>query len=172
MAKKKFKLEILDPVGNVVRTHHFFYEQGRDNKIRITIDDKTFFWKNNEGLEFEPKLGVDEHWATEFKARTNKEPEYLNPDTGKTQKLFDENTLIPTWTVKYEDPTRGNKGEAVYMTVSAKDEWDAKTKALAYGEFTQHLTPEFWELRYLTAYKAEGNYIIGKVEYFEGDPRL
>ena len=100
------------------------------------------------------------------------EPKYLNKETGKVQRLFCEETLIPVWNVRYEDPYVGNKGEAVYMTVSAKDEKDAKTQALACTEFSQHITPSFYNARYLTAFKAEGNYKIGEVQYFEGDPRL
>ena len=101
-----------------------------------------------------------------------KKLKYINKETGKAQELFDEQTLVPTWTVRYADPNAGNKGEAVYMTVSAKDEREAKTLALACSAFNQHITPDFYDSRYLCAYEATGNYVIGKVEYFEGDPRL
>ena len=101
-----------------------------------------------------------------------KKLKYINKETGKPQELFDEETLIPTWTVKYGDPNSGNKGEAVYMTLSAKDEQQAKTLALACSEFNQHITPDFYDSRYLSAYEATGNFVIGRVEYFEGDPRL
>ena len=97
---------------------------------------------------------------------------YINKDSGKAQELFDEQTLIPTWTVRYADPNAGNKGEAVYMTVSAKDEREAKTLALACSDFNQHITPEFYDSRYLSAYEASGSFKIGEVQYFEGDPRL
>ena len=100
------------------------------------------------------------------------EPKYFNKETKKTQKLFCEEVLVPTWTVRYEDPNTGNKGEALYMTVSAKSEDEAKTQALACSGFNQHILPQHFEKRYLTAYKARGNYVIGEVQYFEGDPRL
>ena len=119
-----------------------------------------------------------EQWATEYKGKDwkdevlEKEPEYFNPETQKTQKLFAEETLIPTWTVRYEDPTRGNKGEAVYMTVSAKDYKEAQSQALACYDFNKHILPEHYDAKYLSAFRASGNYKIGEVEYFEGDPRL
>lgn len=103
---------------------------------------------------------------------TKKNLKYINKETGKAQELFDEETLVPTWTVRYADPNTGNKGEAVYITVSAKDEQTAKTEALGCSAFNQHITPEFYDSRYLCVYPATGNFKIGEVKYFEGDPRL
>lgn len=48
--KKKLKLEIKDPVGNTVRTHHFFYEAGRGNKLVLTVDQRVFNLKSNGTL--------------------------------------------------------------------------------------------------------------------------
>jgi len=125
-----------------------------------------------------PPAKQGEEWANEYKGEDKdwkdevleKEPVYQDLDTGKLNTLFE--NLVPTWTIRYEDPTRGNKGEAVYYTISANTEDEAKTLALANPEFTQHILPEHFEKRYLTAFEASGNYVIGKVEYFEGDPRL
>ena len=179
MAKKKLKLEILDATGVVIRTHHFFYEAETGLGLKLTVDENTYdMWCDGRLKEPAFPKSADEVWATEFKPKIvldnsgSKPPVYQNPETGKLDTLFNEDNLIPTWTVKYEDPTTGNKGEAVYITVSAETEWEAKTQALGTGEFTKHLTPEFWELKYLSAYKASGNYKIGEVQYFEGDPRL
>ena len=119
--------------------------------------------------ELKPKIVLDNSGSM---PPSPKDPIYFNTEIGKIQRLFDENTLIPTWTVKYEDPNVGNKGEALYMTVSAKDEDDAKTQALACTDFSKHITPSFYNPRYLTTYKATGNYKIGEVRHFEGDPRL
>jgi hypothetical protein len=154
--KKKLVLEFLDNRDKVVKTHEFNYEviAGKGARIRVTLNGKTFFledqtpepdWKD-QILEQD-----DKQWATEF---------------------VSEDKLIPSWTVSYKDPNAGNKGEAVYMTVSAGDEQQAKTAALSCSEFSQHITPEFYDARYLKAYPATGNYVIGKVQYFQGDPRL
>jgi hypothetical protein len=163
--RKKLQLEILDPVGNVATTHHFFYVAGQGNRLRLTITDNTYIMDKDGKLVILTQEEMD-------REASRKEPKYFNPETQKTQKLFCEEVLVPTWTVKYEDPYVGNKGEAVYMTVSAKDELEAETLALACSEFSQHITPNFYNARYLTAFRAEGNYKIGEVKYFEGDPRL
>ena len=119
--------------------------------------------------ELKPKIVLDNSGSM---PPSPKDPMYINTAIGKVQRLFDENTLIPTWTVRYQDPNAGNKGEAIYMTLSAKDEQEAKTLALACTEFSKHITPDFYNAKHLIAYKALGNYKIGEVQHFEGDPRL
>jgi hypothetical protein len=167
MNKKKLQLEIIDPAGQVVRTHHFFYEPDENDRIRVTIDGKSFFWEDNK-----TQLFYDGKPVVETSQEGLNKPKYFNPETQKTQRLFCEEVLIPVWNVRYEDPNVGNKGEAVYYTVSAKDEKDAKTQALACTDFNKHILPEHYNARYLTVYKPVGNYKIGEVRYFEGDPRL
>jgi hypothetical protein len=98
------------------------------------------------------------------------EPKYFNPKTGKTQKLFD--TLNPVYTVRYVNPYVGDKGEAVYITLEANEEEEAKDKAMLNKEFTKHIFMKYYDRKYLTAYKPSGNYVINKVQYFSGDPRL
>jgi hypothetical protein len=98
------------------------------------------------------------------------EPKYFNPKTKKTQKLFD--TLNPVYKVRYENPLVGDKGEAVYITLEANNEEEAKDKAMLNKEFTKHIFMKYYDRKYLQAYKPIGNYVIGKIEYFSGDPRL
>ena len=136
-------------------------------RLRIIIADLESLEEAHE--EVEAKIVLDNSGSL---PPSPKSPVYLNIDTGEMQKLFKEETLIPVWNVRYEDPTRGNKGEAVYYTVSAKDETEAKTLALACTDFNKHILPEHYDARYLTVYKPVGNYKIGEVQYFEGDPRL
>ena len=170
--KKKLKIEFLDNRDKVVRGHEFNYEliAGKGARIRVTLNGKTFFLEETPEPEPDWKDVVlnDEG----MKHLIGDEPLLFISGEGKPEKLFDEDKLIPTWTVRYKDPNVGNKGEAVYMTVSAKDEQQAKNEALACNEFSRHITPEFYDSRYLSAYPATGNYVIGKVDYFEGDPRL
>ena len=42
MTPKKLQLQILDPTGEVVVTHHFYYNAGEGNKLRLTITDNTY----------------------------------------------------------------------------------------------------------------------------------
>jgi hypothetical protein len=42
MNEKKLKLEILDPTGEVAVTHHFYYNAGEGNRLRLTITDNTY----------------------------------------------------------------------------------------------------------------------------------
>jgi hypothetical protein len=108
--------------------------------------------------------------ATVSSRPANEEPKYFNPKTGKTQKLFD--TLNPVYTVRYMNHLVGDKGEAVYITLEANSEEEAKDKAMANKEFTKYIFMKYYDRKYLTAYKPQGNYVIGKIQYFEGDPRL
>jgi hypothetical protein len=107
--KRKLQLEIIDPTGNVAVTHHFYYEAGEDNRLRLTITDNVYhldkdgdflmlteeeFNKESEHVKIgnidynDPKTKA---WFAAMKDRFNK-PQYFNPDTKKTQKLFDEKT--------------------------------------------------------------------------------
>jgi len=40
--EKKLQLEILDPTGIPVVTHHFYYNAGEDNRLRLTITDNKY----------------------------------------------------------------------------------------------------------------------------------
>ena len=96
---------------------------------------------------------------------------YTNPETGKAQKLFD--TLIPVYTIRCSDTiTIGDKGCSVHINIAAKNEEEAITKAMKNKEFTKHIRMKDFEMKYLSVYKATGSYVIGKVEYHEGDERL
>jgi hypothetical protein len=50
MNRKKLELKIIDPVGNVVRSHHFHYEAGGNNKLVLTVGDRIFHLKPNGTL--------------------------------------------------------------------------------------------------------------------------
>jgi hypothetical protein len=97
---------------------------------------------------------------------------YTNPETGKTQKLFD--MLLPVFIVccRNDNVVEGYKGCAVYITVQADNEEKAMLTALANPEFTKHIRMKDFTMKYLSAYKPSGNYVIGKVSYYEGDKRL
>jgi hypothetical protein len=96
---------------------------------------------------------------------------YTNPETGKTQKLFD--TLIPVYTVRCSETiTIGDKGCSVHINIAAKNEEEAISKVMKNKEFTKHIRMNDFNKKYLSVYKATGNYVIGKVEYYEGDERL
>ena len=86
----------------------------------------------------------------------------FNEKTKKTEDLF--KTLIPTFTVCCTTPNivNGDKGCGVYITVSAENE-----------EFMSHIyNKDEFDKKYLKTFKPTGNYVIGRVQYFEGDPRL
>ena len=93
---------------------------------------------------------------------------YFDPKTKKTQGLFE--TLNPVYTVKYENPTTG-EGEYVKITLEADNEEEAKNKAMKNKEFVDHIFMKYYDNNYLQAYKPIGIYVIGKMEYYEGDPR-
>jgi hypothetical protein len=96
---------------------------------------------------------------------------YYNPLTKRNEDLFD--TLNPVFTVScHHEPVIGDKGAAVYLIVEAKDEEEAKNKALANNEFTKHIRMKDFDRRCLEVFKPSGLYVIGKVDYYEGDPRL
>ena len=97
----------------------------------------------------------------------------FNAKTKKNQDLFE--TLIPVFTVccTNDSLVNGDKGCAVYINVSAENEELAKDMALANEEFMSHIhKKEEFDKKYLSTFKPQGNYVIGKVNYYEGDPRL
>src|ERR1035437_3057224 len=91
---------------------------------------------------------------------------YTNPKTGKTQKLFDE--LLPVYTVRYENP---NSGGVIYITLCAKDETEAISKAMDNYEFKSHIDKQYYDKSYFNSYKALGNYVIGKVICEDSEPK-
>jgi len=96
-----------------------------------------------------------------------------NPKTGKNQDLFE--TLIPVFTVACtnDNIVDGYKGCAVYINVSAEDEETAMELAVNNEEFMSHIyDKDTFDKKYLKVFKPTGSYVIGKVSYFEGDPRL
>lgn len=55
MRIKEFKVEILDPIGNVAGTHNFFYESGIGNQISVTING------NQHIFTYDGKHKIDEN---------------------------------------------------------------------------------------------------------------
>ena len=97
----------------------------------------------------------------------------FNAKTKKNENLFE--TLIPTFTVCCTTPNivNGDKGCGVYITVSAENEELAKDIAITNEEFMSHIyNKDEFDKKYLKTFKPTGNYVIGRVQYFEGDPRL
>ena len=100
---------------------------------------------------------------------------YYNPKTKKNQDLFETETLCPVFRVCCRTPNIviGDKGCAVYLNVEACNENEAKDKALLNKEFTKHLyLKDFNKDKHLEVYTPSGLYVIGRVEYHEGDERL
>jgi hypothetical protein len=94
-----------------------------------------------------------------------------NPKTKLNQDLFE--TLNPVFMVSCITPNIviGNNGASVRIVVEAEDEEKAKDKALLNSEFTEHLRMKDFKRFYLETYKPSGLYVIGKVDYFEGEQR-
>ena len=180
--KKKLKLEVLDPTGEVVKTHHFFYEAGEGNKLRLSITDNVYIMDKDgklviltqedlykEHLRNTSSVKIDNNLTKDLRV----EPQYYNPKTKKTQKLFEK--LVPVFTIgcSTQDIVSGDKGCAVYITVEAEDIEHAKDKAMLNEEFMSHIYDrKNFDRKYLQGHEPIGNYVIGKVLYYEGDPRL
>ena len=158
---KKLKLEIRDKEETKV-THHFDFEALQEDNLRLTIAGKVYLFDSEGNI-------AGQITANQKRPRTT--PKFYNPKTKKTQKLF-EDPLQDVWQVRYQNPLVGDKGECLYLVVEASDMEFAMNKAMANEEFTSHIYMKYYDKRYLTAYKPMGNYVIGKVIYFEGDPRL
>ena len=97
----------------------------------------------------------------------------FNPTTKKNQDLFE--TLIQVFTVcvTNDEMVDGHKGASVYINVSAENEELAKNLALTNEEFMSHIRDQKnFDKKHLNTFKPTGNYVIGKVKYFAGDPRL
>jgi hypothetical protein len=176
--KKKLELEILDSVGNVVSRHEFSYEAGQHNRLRLAITNNVYVMDNNGKLVVltQEELQQEARQKTENrKTETTLRPEirYYNPKTQKSQKLFDE--VIPVFTVscRNDNVVIGDKGCAVYITVEAQDTEQAMDKAMLSEEFMKHIGDrKSFDRKYLGVHVPQGNYVIGKVQYFEGDERL
>lgn len=100
---------------------------------------------------------------------------YFNPKTKKAQDLFEIETLCPVFQVRCSTPdiVIGDKGASVYIIVEACNEDEAMEKALLNKEFLKHLRmKDFVKEKHLNVYKPSGLYVIGRVHYNEGDPRL
>lgn len=111
-----------------------------------------------------------EHIASADEEDTQPEMQFFNRNTGKMQKLF--GVLNKVYTVRYSNHEVGWKGEALYITIEAENEELAKDKAMQNIEFTKHIEMKYFKRKCLQAYQPKGNYVIGRVEYYEGDPRL
>jgi hypothetical protein len=94
--------------------------------------------------------------------------------------MFDENGLkegMPKkeiWTVCYENSIVGYKGEALYYTCKALTDKDAINQAMRCEEFFSKIYMKHFDFKYFKAFKPQypQKDEIGKVQYFEGDPRL
>jgi len=157
---KRLKLEIRDKEETKV-THHIDFETLPSDNLMLTLNDKVYLFDSEGNM-------AGQITATQKRPRT---PKFYNPKTKKTQKLF-ENPLEDVWMVRYQNPNVGDKGEALYLVVSASDKDTAKHMAMANKEFTEHIFMKYYDEKYLSVYKPMGSYVIGKVVYFEGDPRL
>lgn len=95
---------------------------------------------------------------------------YYNPKSENMEELFDK--LNTVYTVCYQNHEVGWKGEALYITLEAENQEQAKNIAMLNPEFTEHIDIKYFNRKCLSAFKPKGNYVIGKVEYYEGDERL
>lgn len=161
--EKKLQLQILDPTGEVVTTHHFYYNAGEGSRLRLTITDNTYIMNKDGKLV----ILTQEEITREEK---RKEMLYTNRETSKPQKLFE--ILVPVFTVSYINPLVGDKGEALYITLEANSREQAIQLAMKNEEFTKHIYMKYFDEKYLNTFIPAGNYVIGKVDYYSGDPRL
>lgn len=185
---KKLKLEILDPTGNTAVTHHIDYYAGENNRLRLSISDNVYLMDSNGKLLIltQDEIGREEEIRIartpssrdiELKQRIQisdlKEPYYYNPKTDKTQKLFEEQTLNQLWEVYVDNYNviDGDKGAEVRIVVEAQDMEQARDKAINNNDFMQHVLTNFTRDHFVV-HKPVGNYVIGKIEYYSGDPRL
>lgn len=184
---KKLRLEILDPTGNVAKTYNLDYYAGFGNRLRLTIGDNTYIMDSNGKLVIltQKEIDIEEQYKEHLKSVSaikighsktkdlRESPQYYNPETQKKQTLFEK--LIPVFTVACvnDNLVNGDKGCAVYITVEAEDMEHAKDKAMLNEEFMSHIydRPNFHRDS-LRVHEPHGNYVLGKVLYFEGDPRL
>lgn len=76
--------------------------------------------------------------------------------------------------VCYANPLVGDKGNALYYTCRARNDKDAIRQAMLNTEFLGYINMQNYDKKYLTAYKPKiyDKQDIGKVRYYEGDPRL
>jgi hypothetical protein len=96
---------------------------------------------------------------------------YTDSKTGKPQKLFGK--LLSVYGVRCSETiTIGDKGCSVNMNVAANSEEEAITKVMKNKDFTKHIRMKNFDRKYLSIYRPVGNYVIGKVNYYEGDERL
>lgn len=165
MNKKKLELEILDSKRNVVVSHNFCYEANHGNRLRLTINDNVYI--------------MDCNGKFVIMSQEDFEPETLYEDAKQivlnilSDELNKDNKLpLKVWTVCYRNPFVGNKGNALYITLEARSSRCAQAEAMANKEFRNHIYMKYFDEKYLEAYAPCEEYELGKIEYFEGDPRL
>jgi len=78
MDKKTLKLEILDPRGEVVRTHHFEFHSYEGNKLRLTIADNTYIMDKNG--RFINRITPEPQPEEEILLGSPKDPKTINWD--------------------------------------------------------------------------------------------
>ena len=59
MKQKKLQLQILDPTGEVAVTHHFYYNAGEGNRLRLTITDNTYIMDKDGKLVILTQKEID-----------------------------------------------------------------------------------------------------------------
>jgi hypothetical protein len=76
--------------------------------------------------------------------------------------------------VMYENPLVGYKGNMVTYCLRARDDREAMRQALLNTDFQNKINMANFDKKYLTAYKPKIYKVdeIGKINYYEGDPRL
>jgi len=60
MKQKKLQLQILDPTGEVAVTHHFYYNAGEGNRLRLTITDNTYIMDKDGKLVILTQKEIDD----------------------------------------------------------------------------------------------------------------
>ena len=69
---KRLNLEIFDPVGELIRTHHFDYEAGPGNRLVLTMEDAKQLL-NFEGRAIEDEFSKEMFFnASKKKNKNNK----------------------------------------------------------------------------------------------------
>ena len=62
MKQKKLQLQILDPIGEVTVTHHFYYNAGEGNRLRLTINDNTYIMDKDGKLIILTQKEIEEEY--------------------------------------------------------------------------------------------------------------
>lgn len=89
MKDKKLTIEILDPTGNIVNTHHFHFMAGENNRIRLSIGDNNYILNKDGKLviltdaEIRREAEIRLERSTELTPELQKLRDWLRSEEGR-----------------------------------------------------------------------------------------